>query len=211
MLAGTTPPALAVDELPAHKDGGPGRRRLAGKRAPPVTLTRLAYAVVLASGWRRADNRLPRRRRIGAGAGADQCLADPVPDLSGAGLAGGRLRRRTLERHHGGGGRRLVLRLRLFPRRTLLDRLRLPGRRQDLRLAAAGGGRGPAGLSRALHRLGRSRGAADLGARAGARAGAGRHAHRARNGCAAICSADFPGTLSAMRSPSRWRWRKAFR
>jgi apolipoprotein N-acyltransferase len=32
-----------------------------------------------------------------------------------------------------------------------------------------------------------------------------------RNGCAAICSAAFPGTPSVTRSPSRWRWRKASR
>ena len=49
-------------------------------------------------------------------------------------------------------GRRLVLRLRLFPRRPLLGRLRLPGRCQDLRLAAAVRGRRAAGLSRAFHR-----------------------------------------------------------
>ena len=47
------------------------------------------------------------------------------------------------------GDRRLVVRLRLFPRRALLGRLRLPGRRQDLRLAAAVRGRSalPAGMA----------------------------------------------------------------
>src|ERR1017187_7260627 len=124
------------------------------------------------------DHRLSRRRRVGAGAGSDQCLADPVPDLSGADLAGGRLRRRTLERHHGRGGRRLVLRLRLFPRRTLLGRLRLSGRCQDLRLVAAGGGRRLAGLSRVIYCARTCGRALNLGARAGARGGAGRHAHR---------------------------------
>ena len=49
MLAGTTPPALAADDAPAQKDGG-----APPARAAPVTLTRLAYAVVLASGWQRA-------------------------------------------------------------------------------------------------------------------------------------------------------------
>src|SRR5450830_1323501 len=124
------------------------------------------------------DHRLSRRRRLGVGAGSDQCLADPVPDLSGADLAGGRLRRRTPERHHGRGGRRLVLRLRLFPRWTILGRLRLPGRCQDLRLVAAGGGRWLAGLSRVIYCARTCGRALDLGARAGARAGAGRHAHR---------------------------------
>ncbi len=32
-----------------------------------------------------------------------------------------------------------------------------------------------------------------------------------RNGCAGTCSPAFPGTPSAMRSPSRWRWRKPCR
>ena len=50
------------------------------------------------------------------------------------------------------GRRRLVVRLRLFPRRPLLDRLRVPGRRQDLRLAAAVRGDRAAGRAGALHR-----------------------------------------------------------
>ena len=50
-LAGTTPPAFPGDDAP--------RRRMAPSRhfhwrPPPVTLARLAHAVVLAYGWRRA-------------------------------------------------------------------------------------------------------------------------------------------------------------
>ena len=33
-------------------------------------------------------------------------------------------------------------------------------------------------------------------------------AHASPNGCAAICSPDFPGTRSAMRWRRRWRWRR---
>ena len=98
---------------------------------------RLAHRVVLAWGWRRAADRIRRRRGLGAGAGADRPVAGAVPDLPGAGLAGrrrgGRPARRPAERLR----RRLVVRLRLFLRRALLDRPRLPGRRQDVRLAAA--------------------------------------------------------------------------
>ena len=63
--------------------------------APPVTLDphrhprRPCDRARLRLAARR--HRLRRRRRIGAGAGAVQCLADSVPDLSGAGLAGRRL------------------------------------------------------------------------------------------------------------------------
>ena len=78
----------------------------------------------------------------------------------------------------GRGGRRLVLRLRLFRRRALLDRLRLPGRCQDLRLAAADRGLGPARLSRALHRARPRRCASALGARTVTHPRAGGRAHR---------------------------------
>ena len=50
VLAGTTPASLPIDDAAARR-----HRRNARHAAPPVTLiTRLAHAVVLASGWRRA-------------------------------------------------------------------------------------------------------------------------------------------------------------
>ena len=158
-----------------------GRRhiRLRGRRAAPVIVTRLAYAVVLAWGWRRA--------LIAFVAGAASALAlapiDAWPVLFLTfpvlvwlvdGSAAGRWAAPD------GGDRRLVLRLRLFPRRPLLDRLRVPGRRQDIRLAVAVRGCRAAGLSRALHRPRARRGAADLDARADAPARARGHAHRRR-------------------------------
>ena len=120
-----------------------------------------------------------RRRGVRLGAGAVQRLAGSVRDVSGAGLAGGRIGRRPLERHVDRRRCRLVLRLRLFRRRALLDRLRLFGRRQDLRLVAAVRGCRAAGLSRDLYRFGTGGRPLDLGARAGAHCGARRHAdHR---------------------------------
>ena len=50
------------------------------------------------------------------------------------------------------GGYRMVVRFRLFPRRPLLDRLRLSGRRADLRLAAPVCRHRPAGRACDLHR-----------------------------------------------------------
>ena len=144
-----------------------------------MTLTRLSHAIVLAFGWRRAA--------IAFAAGALSALAlapfnawpilfvtFPVlvwlVDGSAAGRWSGAVAAAGAGWCFGFG---------YFRRRTLLGRLRLSGRCQDLRLAAAGGGRRLAGLSRALHRVRACRGAADLGARTGARAGAGRHAdHR---------------------------------
>ena len=195
-----------------HRD----RRAQAGRRArhtaPPVTLMRLAHASCSppAGG--------ARRSRSCAGAASALALAPinawPVLFLTFpilVWLVDGSAAGRWSGVWHAA-ARRLVLRLRLFPRRALLDRLRLPGRCQDLRLAAADRGRracrpiwrSTPGSASALARLIWVRGAV-------ARAGAGGDASPAPNGCAAICSADFPGTPSAMRSPSRWRWRKAYR
>ena len=98
---------------------------------------RLAHRVVLAWGWRRA--------LIAFGAGALSVLGLAPTDLwpvmfltfpvlvwlvdgAAAGRFGG-----ARERIRG----RLVVRLRLFLRGALLDRPRLPGRRQDVRLASA--------------------------------------------------------------------------
>ena len=108
---------------------------------PGFSITRLAHWIVLSWGWRRALVAFARGRGVGAGDGAVRCLAGAVLHVSDSGLAGrwrgGRPPRRPAER----GDRRLVVRLRLFPRRALLGRLRLPGRCQDLRLAAAVRGR----------------------------------------------------------------------
>ena len=89
-------------------------------------------------------DRLRRRRFVGGGDGAAQRVAGSVPDLSGPGLAHRRRRTGPLGRHHRRGDDGLVVRLRLFPRRPLLGRLRLPGRCADLRLAAPDRGHRPA-------------------------------------------------------------------
>ena len=54
-------------------------------------------------------------------------------------------------------------------------------------------------------------GAADLGARAGAHSGAGGRADRRRMAARSSAHRLSRGTRSAMRSPSRWRWRRAYR
>ena len=65
------------------------RRAIAGHpairrdRAATVSITRVAHAVVLAWGWRRAADRFRGRRRLDAGACAVRSLAGAVPDLSG--------------------------------------------------------------------------------------------------------------------------------
>ena len=125
-------------------------------------------------------HRARRRRAVGARDGAVQCVAGAVPDLSGHGLADRRRRRRTAARRAGGGDGRLVVRSRLFRAGPVLDRLRVPGRCIDLRLADAVRGAGPAGLSRAVHRSGLCAGAPDLdeGRFAGDRAGAEPHDQR---------------------------------
>ena len=97
VLAGTTPPTLNVEDTPGQKDGGQSSGSPASAHRA-VIVTRLAHAIVLAWGWRRALIAFARRRRLGAGAGAVQRLADPVPDFSDAGLAGRRRGRRPLER-----------------------------------------------------------------------------------------------------------------
>ena len=107
-------------------------------------------------------HRACRGRAVGARDGAVQCLAGAVPDFSGRGLADRRRRRRTPARRAGGGDGRLVVRARLFRAGTVLDRLRVPGRCIDLRLADAVRRAGPAGLSGAVHRVRLRAGAPDL-------------------------------------------------
>ena len=96
-------------------------------------------------------DRIRRRRIVGAGDGAVQCLADSVSDLPDTGLADRRRRRRPLGRRGCRSRYRLVLWLRLFRRRPLLDRLRLSGRRADLRLAVTVRGDRPARGARRLY------------------------------------------------------------
>ena len=107
-------------------------------------------------------HRAGRRRAVGAGDGAVQCMAGAVPDLSGRGLADRRRGRRTLARRAGSRDVRLLVRARLFRAGPVLDRLRVPGRCADLRLADAVRGARPARLSRAVHRARLRAGAADL-------------------------------------------------
>ena len=121
----------------------------------------------------RADCRC-RRRLVGFGGGAVQCLADSLFHDPRAGVAGRWFPIRTLERRLYRRPCRLVLRLRLFRLRALLGRLRLSGRCQNLRLAVAGGGRRTACLPRDLYRAWTGGRASHLGARAASHSGLGR-------------------------------------
>ena len=122
-------------------------------------------------------DRVPRRRIIDAGAAADECVAGPVRHLSDPGLAGRRRGGRPSRWSAGSRRRRLVVRLRLFPRRPLLGRPCVSGRRQDLRLAAAIRSHCAAGRHGGLLGAGSRLGARDLDARGNARAGARGGAH----------------------------------
>ena len=138
-------------------------------------------------------------RAVGAGDGAVRCLAGAVLYLPGSGVAGRRRRRRPPRRPAERGDRRLVVRLRLFSRGPVLGRLRLPGRRQDLRLAAAVRGHRAAGGHGLLHRPRPCAGAHAVDARTDAAASRSRSRSPRPNGCAAICSPDFPGMPTATR------------
>src|ERR1700685_2654243 len=96
-------------------------------------------------------DRIRRRSAVGPGDGAVQFLAGAVPDVPDAGLADRWRRRRSVGRRGCRGRDRLVLWIRLFRRRTLLDRLRLFGRRTDIRLAIAVCGDRPAAAARRLY------------------------------------------------------------
>ena len=108
-----------------------------------------------------------RWRAVGASHGADQFLAGSVSDFSGPGLADRqrRQRQRPLARHDRRRNRRLVVRIRLFPGRTVLDRLCFSGRCADFRLAAAVCRDRTAGGTGTLFRPWRGAGAAALDAR----------------------------------------------
>ena len=112
--------------------------------------------------------------------------------IDGAGA--GRLARRA-----GGRDGRLLVRARLFRAGTVLDRLRLPGRCADLRLADAVRRARPARLSRAVHRARLCAGAADLDQGCLARARAGRQPHGQRMAARACAVRAFPGMRSATR------------
>src|SRR3981189_3641880 len=89
-------------------------------------------------------------------------MARAVPDFSGPGLADRRRRRRAPAWLARGGGGRLVVWAGLFRAGTVLDRVRVPGRCTDLRMADAVRRAGPAGISRAVPRLRFCDGAPDL-------------------------------------------------
>src|ERR1043166_5060044 len=125
-------------------------------------------------------DRARRGRRLGAGDGAVQCMAGIVPDLSGDGLADRWRRRGPHARAAGCGDGGVVVRPRLFRARALLDRLRLPRRCSDLRMADAVCDPGSARLSGAIHRAGFRTGATDLDRRRFSRAGARRRTDHRR-------------------------------
>ena len=125
-------------------------------------------------------DRVARGRRHRARVATDRCLAGAVCHLSDPRMARRRGGGRPARRRGGGGDRRLVVRLRLFPRRPLLGRQCVSDRCQDLRLAVAVRGHRPAGRNGHLHRTGACARAADLDARRNPLAGAGGGAHHCR-------------------------------
>ncbi len=120
---------------------------------------------------------VPGRRRLDAGARPCEFLAGAVPDVPDSGLAGGRVGRWPTGRRAHGRGRRLVVRLRVFRGRPLLDRQRPSGRRQDIRLAVAVRRHRAAGRARSVYRPWGWAGASDVGARARPCLGARGRAH----------------------------------
>jgi hypothetical protein len=103
--------------------------------------------------------RIPRRRIDRGSAAAGRVLAGAVHHLPDPDLADRRIGRRAVRRRAGRGDGRLVVRIRLFCRRPLLDRQCAPGRCQDLRLAVAVCDHRIAGLARSLHGIRRCAGA----------------------------------------------------
>ena len=120
------------------------------------------------------------RRRVGFGHAAHQRMACPVRDIADLGLARGRIHRWTLERRNHRRGGRLVFWFRIFPRGTLLGRIRLSRRRQDLRLAFACRRCRTTRLFSALHGPWTCDRPADLGARARTNPGVRRRDDRRR-------------------------------
>ena len=110
------------------------------------------------------SHRLSRRRVVDASTAADGYLAAPFHHLSDPGLARRRHNRSRPARTAGGRGCRLVVRLRLFSRRALLDRPCISGGRQDVRLAPAIRGDCTPGRHGRLHGTGARPGATDLDA-----------------------------------------------
>ena len=139
-----------------------GRQRRA-RRAPGRTRTRRGHRDEAGSchcavlGMAAPTDRVHGRRAFGAGNGTFQCLAGLVSDVPDAGLADRRCGDRPLGRSGRRGGDRLVVRLRLFCRRSLLDRLRVFGRCAGLRLAVADRGHRSTGGACHLHRVSASR------------------------------------------------------
>ena len=103
-----------------------------------------------------------RGRVLDAGAAADGCLASAFHYLSDPGVARRRLIWRAPGRSPRGRGCRLVIWFRLFSRWALLDRPRISGRRQDVRVVAAVRGGCAAGSDGGLHRVGARARATDL-------------------------------------------------
>ena len=176
-----------------------------------MTLTRLAHTIVLAWGWRRV--------LIAFLAGAATTLALPPTDVwpvpfitfpilvwlvdgAAAGRLGGVVAAATAGWWFGFGyflaglywvGNAFLVDAKTFGWLLPFAVIGLPGRHGD------------------LHRTGTCAGAADLDA--GRRPACWRSRSRSpsRNGCAAICSADFPGTPTAMRWSRRSGSRRARR
>ena len=136
-----------------------------------MTLTRLAHTIVLAWGWRRILIAFLAGAISALRTAADEYLAHSVHHLPDPGLARRWRGRRPSRRSARSRDCRLVVRIRLFPRRPLLDRPCVPGRRQDLRLAATACGRRLAGRNGGLHRVRPRAGPSHLGTGPGARAG----------------------------------------
>ena len=164
-------PAARTERESRRRDATPEAGPAAGQRQCEPAIRRWSRLAVIASrqtprrrscdhpvmGLEARRHCAGRGRAVGAGDGAVQCMAGAVPDLSGHGLADRRRGRRTLARRAGGGDVGLVVRPRLFRAGPVLDRLRLPGRCPDLRLADAVRRAGPARLSGAVHRASASR------------------------------------------------------
>ena len=150
-----------------------------------MTLAALAYRVVLSQGW--------QRRLIAAGAGALSSLAMAPYNLwpvlaitlpifvwlldgTGTGRSGFDPRVRE----------RMVVRLRIFSLRALLDRHGVSGRGRPFRLVAADRGHFASGLSRFFHRLRRGHRALSVDAGTEPAFLLSRSASEAWNGCAAM-------------------------
>ncbi len=127
-----------------------------------MTLTRLAHSVVLAWGWRRILIAFLGRCCDNSRVAPLRDLARRVSHISCVGLADRRRRRRTPRRRGDGRDHGLVVRVRIFRDRPLLDRQCLSGRCEELRLAATVRDSWVAGLPGFLSCARAGAGAADL-------------------------------------------------